>query len=282
MATANAVDTMNIVLYPQPKINIGLRVLCRRSDGYHDIETLFFPVETYRDILEIIEADSVSMNYFGTPFELPGGDIEKELCIKAYRLLQKDFDLPPVGIYLCKNIPVGAGMGGGSSDAAWTLRGLNGLFHLQLDDGQLAEYAARLGSDCPFFIYNRPMYGSGRGEILTPCHSTVIAQLQEQYSIKVIAPGIHVSTAEAYSSLTPDQTGHGLDCLLDTLPIEEWRDRVINDFEGPVFAKYPELARLKQSLYDEGAVYASMSGSGSALYGIFPKKTLHLRNIKTN
>ena len=272
MATANAVDTMNIVLYPQPKINIGLRVLCRRNDGYHDIETLFFPVETYRDILEIIEADSVSMNYFGTPFELPGGDIEKELCIKAYRLLQKDFDLPPVGIYLCKNIPVGAGMGGGSSDAAWTLRGINELFHLQLDDGQLAEYAARLGSDCPFFIYNRPMYGSGRGEILTPCHSPVIAQLQEQYSIKVIAPGIHVSTAEAYASLTPDPIGHGLDCLLDTLPIEEWKDRVINDFEGPVFTKYPELAHLKQSLYDEGAVYASMSGSGSALYGIFRKK----------
>ena len=206
---------MNIVLYPQPKINIGLRVTARRSDGYH---------------------------HFGTAYDLPGGDIEKELCIRAYRLLQKDFGLPPVGIYLHKNIPVGAGMGGGSSDAAWTLRGLNGLFNLGLDDERLAEYAARLGSDCPFFIYGRPMYGSGRGDILTPCTSPAIAQLQERYRIKVVAPGIHVSTAEAYA-----------------------------DFERPVFARYPELARIKQSLYDEGAVYASMSGSGSALYGIFRK-----------
>ena len=240
---------MNIVLYPRPKINIGLRVTARRSDGYHDIETLFFPVDNWReDILEIIEADSVSMNYYGTPFELPGGDIEKELCVKAYRLLQREFGLPPVGICLCKNIPVGAGMGGGSSDAAWTLRGLNELFRLGLSDGLLAEYAARLGSDCPFFIYSRPMYGSGRGEVLTPCTSTAVTQLQEQYRIKVIAPGIHVSTAEAY-----------------------WKDRIVNDFERPVFARYPELARIKQSLYDEGAVYASMSGSGSALYGIFRK-----------
>ena len=263
---------MNIVLYPRPKINIGLRVTARRSDGYHDIETLFFPVDNWReDILEIIEADSVSMNYYGTPFELPGGDIEKELCVKAYRLLQREFDLPPVGIYLCKNIPVGAGMGGGSSDAAWTLRGLNELFHLGLSDGRLAEYAARLGSDCPFFIYSRPMYGSGRGEVLTPCTSTAVTQLQEQYRIKVIAPGIHVSTAEAYASLTPDPSGRGLSDLLDTLPVEEWKDRILNDFEGPVFSRYPALARLKQSLYDEGAVYASMSGSGSAVYGIFKK-----------
>ena len=248
---------MNIVLYPQPKINIGLRVTARRSDGYH--------------ILEIIEADSVSMIHFGTAYDLPGGDIEKELCIRAYRLLQKDFGLPPVGIYLHKNIPVGAGMGGGSSDAAWTLRGLNGLFNLGLSDERLAEYAARLGSDCPFFIYGRPMYGSGRGEILTPCTSPAIAQLQERYRIKVVAPGIHVSTAEAYASLTPDPTGRGLSTLLDTLPVEEWKDRIVNDFERPVFARYPELARIKQSLYDEGAVYASMSGSGSALYGIFRK-----------
>ncbi len=130
---------MNIVLYPQPKINIGLRVTARRSDGYHDIETLFYPVDSHTDILEIIEADSVSMTYFGTPYELPGGDTEKELCVKAYRLLQKEFDLPPVGMYLHKSIPVGAGMGGGSSDAAWVLRGLNGLFKLNLSDDRLAE-----------------------------------------------------------------------------------------------------------------------------------------------
>ena len=187
------------------------------------------------------------MTYFGTPYELPGGDTEKELCVKAYRLLQKEFDLPPVGMYLHKSIPVGAGMGGGSSDAAWVLRGLNGLFKLNLSDDRLAEYAARLGSDCPFFIYGRPMYGSGRGEILTPCDSPAVAQLREKYRIKVIAPGIHV----------------------DTLPVEEWKGRILNDFETTVFALHPELARIKQSLYDEGAVYASMSGSGSAVYGIF-------------
>ena len=209
---------MNIVLYPRPKINIGLRVTARRSDGYHDIETLFFPVDNWREV-------------------------------KAYRLLQREFGLPPVGIYLCKNIPVGAGMGGGSSDAAWTLRGLNELFGLGLSDGRLAEYAARLGSDCPFFIYSRPMYGSGRGEVLTPCTSTAIAQLQEQYRIKVIAPSIHVSTAEAYASLTPDPSGRGLSDLIDTLPVEEWKDRIVNDFERPVFARYPELARIKQSLF---------------------------------
>ena len=162
-------------------------------------------------------------------------------------------------------------MGGGSSDAAWVLRGLNGLFKLNLSDDRLAEYAARLGSDCPFFIYGRPMYGSGRGEILTPCDSPAVAQLREKYRIKVIAPGIHVSTAEAYASLTPDPSGRGLSGLLDTLPVEEWKARILNDFEGPVFARYPALARLKQSLYDEGAVYASMSGSGSAVYGIFNK-----------
>ena len=166
---------MNIVLYPRPKINIGLRVTARRSDGYHDIETLFFPVDNWKeDILEIIEADSVSMNYYGLHFELPGGDMEKELCVKAYRLLQKEFDLPPVGIYLCKNIPVGAGMGGGSSDAAWTLRGLNELFRLGLSDERLAEYAARLGSDCPFFIYSKPMYGERFSPPAThpPSHSS--------------------------------------------------------------------------------------------------------------
>ncbi|HIZ87181.1 MAG TPA: 4-(cytidine 5'-diphospho)-2-C-methyl-D-erythritol kinase [Candidatus Coprenecus pullistercoris] len=259
---------MNIVLYPQPKINIGLRVLARRDDGYHDIETLFYPVDSYTDILEIIEADSVSMNYFGTVYELPGGDMEKELCVKAYRLLQKEFDLPPVGIYLCKNIPVGAGMGGGSSDAAWTLRGLNDLFCLGLSMEQLASYASQLGSDCPFFIHGIPMLGRGRGEILTPCCPDSVAGLKERYHIKIVAPGIHVSTAGAYASLTPDSSGKGLEKLLE-LPVEQWRERVINDFEKTVFARHPEIARIKQSLYDEGAVYASMSGSGSAVYGIF-------------
>lgn len=264
---------MNIVLYPQPKINIGLRVTARRSDGYHDIETLFFPVSNYSDILEIIEADSVSMNYYGTAYELPGNDIEKELCIKAYRLLQKKFDLPPVGIYLYKNIPVGAGMGGGSSDAAWTLKGLNDLFSLNLNDTELAEYAACLGSDCPFFIYGKPMYGSGRGEILEECTSPTILQLNERYSIKTVAPGIHVSTAEAYASMIPDPSGKGLRHLLETLPVEEWKDHITNDFEHTVFSKHPELAEIKSSLYDEGAVYASMSGSGSAVYGIFRNQT---------
>lgn len=211
------------------------------------------------------------MNYFGTPFELPEGDIEKELCIKAYRLLQQDFGLPPVGIYLCKNIPVGSRHGGSSSDAAWTLRGLNELFRLGLSDGHLVDYAARLGSDCPFFIYNRPMYGQRpRGDphpLLLPSRHPASGTIQHQGHCPR-HPRLHrrslcLPHPRPYGPRPAQHSRH------PTRRRMERPDR--QRLRRPSLRKIPELARLKQSLYDEGAVYASMSGSGSAVYGIFKK-----------
>ena len=185
---------MNIVLYPKAKINIGLRVLSRRPDGFHDIETLFFPLPEFNDILEIIEAPSFRVINYGKMYDLPGNDPDKELCARAYRLLEKDFGLPPVEIHLFKSIPVGAGLGGGSSDAASVLKGLNDLFALSLPVEKLAAYAATLGSDCPFFLYDTPMFGSGRGDILEPFSSGSLSELEDSsiYRIKVVDPGIVV------------------------------------------------------------------------------------------
>lgn len=264
---------MNIVLYPTAKINIGLKVIAERADGFHDIETLFFPVSELNDIIELIEAPEFRITNYGLEYSLPGNDPEKDLCARAYRLLEKDFKLPPVEIHLFKSIPTGAGLGGGSSDAAAVLSGLNTLFNLSLSLEQLAGYAAKLGSDCPFFIYNQPMFGRGRGEILKPFSEGSIPAIadNDRYLIKIITPGIPVSTAEAYSGVVSDPNGAGLDKLLATLPVEQWKDRIANDFETSVFALHPELADIKTSLYADGAVYASMSGSGSALYGIFKR-----------
>ncbi len=261
---------MNIVLYPNAKINLGLRVLNRREDGYHNIETVFAPLSTHNDILELVEASEVRLYQYGLTYELKDSNIENDLCIKAYRAIKKDFDIPPVAVHLFKGIPTGAGMGGGSSDAASVIHGLNTMFALGLSDERMAGYAATLGSDCAFFVYNRPMLGEGRGEILSDCTSSVVADIVkgEKYYIKVITPDIHVSTADAYASLTPDPSGHGLSASLD-LPLSKWRDAIINDFEKTVFAKHPELAEIKADLYTQGAIYASMSGSGSAIFGIF-------------
>ncbi len=261
---------MNIVLYPNAKINLGLRVLDRREDGYHNIETVFAPLSTHNDILELVEASELRLHQYGLAYELKDGNIENDLCVKAYRAVKKDFDIPPVAIHLFKGIPTGAGMGGGSSDAASVIRGLNTMFALGLSDERMAGYAATLGSDCSFFIYNRPMLGEGRGEILSDCTSKVVGEIVkgEKYYIKVVTPDIHVSTADAYASLTPDPNGHGLSALLEQ-PLSKWRDKVINDFETTVFAKHPELAEIKAGFYAQGAIYASMSGSGSAVYGIF-------------
>ncbi len=261
---------MNIVLYPNAKINVGLRVLNRREDGYHNIETVFVPLATHNDILELVEASELELHSYGIDYELKDGNIENDLCVKAYRAIAKDFDIPPVHIHLYKGIPTGAGMGGGSSDAASVISGLNSMFRLGLSKARRAKYAAQIGSDCAFFIYNIPMLGEGRGEILTPCESQQIKNIVsgDKYYIKVETPGVHVSTAQAYSSLTPDMSGHGLTALLER-PIEEWKDTVLNDFEKTVFAQHPSLADIKADFYAQGAVYASMSGSGSSVYAIF-------------
>ncbi len=344
------------------KLNLGLSVLRRRPDGYHDLETLFVPYVGFGDELEIVEAPEFSADvrmatgfsvevtalaggavsftqgtcHPGAPFaDLPqcGWDPLKDLTVRAYELLRADFGLPPVAIRLLKGAPVGAGLGGGSADGAFALRMLSDLFGLGLSDSGLAAYAARLGSDCPFFIYNRPMLGEGRGEILTPFEIDLSG-----YDIRVTVPaGISVSTREAYSgvkpredavaakslktsgvSLTPSLQNEGGDIaesvegqavsrharpltlrealedpvsrslppgealedpvarslpLREALarPVEEWRHCLLNDFEPSVFAAHPELAALKESFYDQGAVYAAMSGSGSAIFGLWKK-----------
>lgn len=258
-----------MVVYPNAKINIGLRVLEKRPDGFHNLETLFYPVR-YTDILEIREADKTEMFLYGLKYP---GNPEDNLCMKAYQLLKKEFDIPPVEIHLYKKIPVGAGLGGGSSDAAFTLKVLNKLFSLHIPDTELVRYASMLGSDCPFFIYNVPMLGTGRGEILTPYP---VERLKD-YTVKLVYPPWFVSTADAYRGILPRNVRvAGGEVLENTplpellsLPVELWKGRVENDFEKTVFAGYPGLESYKMQLYEQGAVYASMSGSGSAMFGLF-------------
>lgn len=292
-----------MITHPNVKINLGLNVLRKREDGFHDLETLFVPYFEISDTLEIIAGDDYSRTsaalfarYSGS-FPSPqlaqavsddgklmitiaraeGVDWNplKDLTVKAYNVLAEDYELPPVKIFLEKTSPVGAGLGGGSSDAAFALRMLNELFSLGLDDQRLAGYASRLGSDCAFFIYNRPMLGQGRGEILTPYSLEGFGYGQEgapglPFTVKVVVPeGISVSTAEAYCGITPHAPQTPLSEAL-ALPIDKWKDCLSNDFETTVFALHPQLSSIKASLYESGAVYASMSGSGSALFGIYP------------
>lgn len=278
--------------FPNPKINIGLNILKRRDDGFHDIETVFIPLvkdlgydgELYdtleitprtdgRTTLKISWADCRSGTEGAPGMDKPanndfpenGWPTDKDLCIKAYNELAAHYPLTGADISLTKRIPTGAGLGGGSADAAFTLKMLNELFSLGLDDERLAVHASRLGSDVPFFIYNRPMFASGRGEILTP----IPCPIPPGRKIGVVTPGITVPTAEAYSEVTPKMPGTGLRDLISSLPPEQWKDRIINGFEESIFKKHPALRAIKDSLYKAGAIYASMSGSGSALYGIF-------------
>lgn len=249
-----------MISYPNVKLNLGLNVLRKRPDGYHDLETLFLPYYGYSDILEINPGDS--------SIEIIGGnwDPKTDLTWKAWQLLKEELDIPSVSIRLTKRSPVGAGLGGGSADAAFALRMMDSLFSLNLGEEKLASYAARLGSDCAFFIYNKPMMGEGRGERLTPFSIDLSA-----YEIRVQIPeGVSVSTREAYSGIVPQIPSEPLRNLLK-LPAAEWKDRVCNDFEKTVFPLHPEIEQLKNSMYEAGAVYAAMSGSGSAVFGLFRK-----------
>ena len=277
---------VNMILYPNVKINLGLKVLRKRPDGYHDLETLFVPYPGIADCVEIITGDDYSRTLAGlkeryssltqaisddgklmiTLARREGVDWDplKDLTAKAYFLLAEDFDLPPMKIYLEKLSPVGAGLGGGSSDAAFALRMMATLANLDLTDEQLASYAARLGSDCAFFVYNTPMFGTGRGEILEPFPLDL-----KGYRLEVVIPeGIAVSTADAYRGIVPCESGTPLREILNR-PVSSWKDTLENDFEKTVFAKYPALAAVKAGLYEKGALYAAMSGSGSACFGIF-------------
>ena len=278
-----------MICYPNVKINLGLHVLRRRPDGFHDLETLFVPYPEISDCLEVIPADDYSRTLallkerYGTLSQAisPDGklmitiarkegvdwDPLKDLTAKAYALLAADFDLPPMKLFLEKRSPVGAGLGGGSADAAFALRAMAQLAGLDLSDATFAAYAARLGSDCAFFVYNRPMFGSGRGEVLEP-----FAIDLSQYRLEVVVPeGIAVSTAEAYRGITPRIPEKALREVLRQ-DIVTWKTDLGNDFEKTVFAAHPALAQVKEALYQRGALYAAMSGSGSACFGIFPKE----------
>jgi 4-diphosphocytidyl-2-C-methyl-D-erythritol kinase len=254
-----------MVLFPNCKINLGLHITGKRPDGFHNLETVFYPLPV-NDALEAISHATLQFRSSGIPIP---GDAADNLCLRAFQLLQRDFpQLQPVSIHLHKNIPIGAGLGGGSADAAFMLLLLNEKFRLGLDQAALVSYAAQLGSDCPFFIVNKPCYATGRGEIMTPLPLDLSG-----YSFMLVHPGIHVNTGWAFKQLTPKAPAHVLEEVIQ-LPVEEWREMIINDFEAPVFAAHPVLAAIKQQLYDAGAVYAAMSGSGSAVVGIFPKNKI--------
>ncbi len=249
-----------MVVFPNAKINLGLNVTNKRKDGYHDIVSCFVPVP-YSEVLEIIVSKKFSFTSSG--FAIPGKP-EENLCVKAFKLLKKDFGLPEVSIYLHKMIPIGAGLGGGSADATFTLKALNDLFELFLDDSLLEDYAAQLGSDCPFFVRNQPAMAYGTGNQL----EEIDLPLSDKYLL-LVTPTVHISTAEAYRGITPTRPTANLKDILRQTPVHEWKHLVRNDFEATVFPKYPELAEVKEKLYQAGALYASMSGSGSTLYGLF-------------
>ena len=252
-----------MVSFPPCKINLGLNILSKRTDGYHNLSTCFYPIP-WTDIIEIIPADELSFTNSG--LVIPGRT-EDNLCLKAYQLLRKDFDLPLIKIHLHKIIPTGAGLGGGSSDAAYMLRLLNDIFQLKISAEGLTKYTSLLGSDCAFFLQDKPQLGSWRGEILSP----IQIDLRGKF-IALVKPDINVSTAEAYSGVVPKNPAIAIQEILERYTISQWRDILVNDFEDSVFKKHPVIKKLKQKMYRVGAIYASMSGSGSSIYGIFEKE----------
>ncbi len=251
-----------MILFPSAKINLGLHVRYKRPDGYHEIESCMVNIPLY-DILEIIPSEKFSFTQSGITIE---GNPEQNLCVKAYRLMQEQFDIPGVNMYLRKQIPMGAGMGGGSSDAAHVMTGLRNLFGISCSNEELETLAASLGSDCPFFINNSPKIASGRGEVLKNIDLDL-----KGFWLKVVYPGIHISTQVAYESIVPKDPLVNLENLIMG-DISNWRESLMNDFEPGIFQKFPILAEIKSNMYDEGAIYAAMSGSGSTVFGIFESK----------
>ena len=267
-ACARNVRTQTLTIYANAKVNLGLFIRGRRPDGYHELQTVFVPVLDLYDVLTLTQTPTVAEPTLAVTGITLAGNVNDNLCMRAWHLLkQRVPELPAVTMQLEKRIPAGAGLGGGSSDAAHVLLGLNALFGLGIAEAELRQLGQRLGADVPFFIENTTQLASGTGEILTPI---TIPELQDK-RIELVTPGIHSDTAEAYRGLNYDsitRTGDLAELL--KAPIAEWRYTIHNDFEPTVFARYPVLAELKQELYDRGALYAAMSGSGSALFGIFP------------
>lgn len=251
-----------MISFPNAKVNLGLNILRKRPDGYHDIESCLFPVPLM-DALEIIPSDLFSFTNSGLTVDHNNGD---NLCIKAYNLIRSRYYIPEVNMHLHKVIPMGAGLGGGSADAAFTLKMLNDLFELRINTDQLKEFASELGSDCPFFIDNKPALATGTGTDLAP----ISLDLKGKY-LALVFPNLSISTAEAYANVKPSEPSVELREAF-TLPGANWKDQIKNDFEASIFPNYPLLAKLKEILYEQGANYAAMSGSGSTLFGLFDHK----------
>lgn len=251
-----------MICFPNAKINIGLYITSKREDGFHNLETVFYPVKLH-DSLEFKVSEKLEFTNSGYIVDCPA---DKNLCLKAYQGLAQKYTLPPLHIHLLKTIPFGAGLGGGSADAAFMLTALNEHFNLNASTEELEDIAATIGSDCSFFIKNNPAYATGRGEIL----EEIDLSLKGKY-IVLVKPEVHISTAEAYAGITPQYPATSLKNAIKE-DITTWKDTIENDFEKSIFKNHPELATIKQDLYNKGAVYAAMSGSGSTLFGIFDNK----------
>ncbi|MFZ1305037.1 MAG: 4-(cytidine 5'-diphospho)-2-C-methyl-D-erythritol kinase [Ferruginibacter sp.] len=264
-----------MVSFPNCKINLGLHILGKREDGFHNLETLFYPVP-FKEALELIPSLNSAIEFTATGLAVDGNTSDN-LCVKAYHLLKKDYpEIPAVKIHLHKAIPLGAGLGGGSADAAFMLKLLNEKFKLQLSTDQLINYALQLGSDCPFFIINKPCYATGRGEVLEETTLDLSA-----YKIVLINPGIHINTGWAFSNITPALPVKSIKEIIQQ-PINSWKSELKNDFETAVFTAHPAIKEIKEALYTQGAIYAAMSGSGSTVFGIFEPNTGSLALKESN
>lgn len=259
-----------MIIFPNAKINLGLHITEKRPDGYHNLETVFYPIPLC-DALEVLKLplangqddkpkSGVYLHMEGLDIE---GDLQNNLVCKAYHLLGNDYDLPALDVHLLKKIPTGAGLGGGSADATCMLKVINELANLELSDEALENYAVKLGADCPIFVRNKPVYAEGIGEIFTPIDFSL-----KGYQLLLIKPDVFVATKDAFARITPMKRATNLMEVIQQ-PIETWRHDLVNDFEESVFAKFPELGKVKDFLYDNGALYAAMSGSGATVFGIF-------------
>ncbi|MEO6521621.1 MAG: 4-(cytidine 5'-diphospho)-2-C-methyl-D-erythritol kinase [Mucilaginibacter sp.] len=251
-----------MINFPIAKINIGLNITARRPDGYHNLETVFYPIKI-NDVLEVIKSDQLTFEASG--LGIPGR-VEDNLCIKAYHLIKQDHDIPPVSIHLHKHIPIGAGLGGGSADAGYFIRLINQTFDLNLSIEAMSDYARRLGADCAFFIESKPVFAFDKGDQFESIELDL-----SKYHIALVMPPTHVSTSEAYRGVKPAPVTRSLKDLIQ-LPVADWKHHIKNDFEDHIFKAHPEIRGVKATLYQTGALYASMSGSGASVFGIFDKK----------
>lgn len=251
-----------MIVFPNAKINIGLNVINKRTDGYHNLESVFYPIKIY-DALEVVLSDQLRFTSSGNL--IPGNPTDN-LCLKAYHLIKKEHDLPPVLIHLHKNIPIGAGLGGGSADAGFFIKLLNDVCGIELSIENMQNYARQLGADCAFFIDNKPVFAFEKGDQFEPINLDI-----SNYELVLVMPPVHVSTAEAYGGVQPKIPQNDLKLALK-LPLEQWKNFIKNDFEVSVFQHHPEISLIKEALYQQGAIYAAMSGSGAAVFGVFSKK----------